>query len=579
MARKAGRRGGFRESHEPRLDASLFVQGQTGFIQWDGTNGIRQWGMDFNDQYSDCGFAALDHYNVAKSGDVSNVGKFGAPQFQTLLDAYWAYGIAQGEPGPRPDQGVDNASMLAWAYKVGLIYGYGEVPKDQADWYANTFNGALVGQILDDDAETDFEASPPIAWGSKNEHPDPSEGHDTLLIQGDGQGGGAEVTWGGLQPFTAFYRANNWTDVWVIFDADDPSVNHTALQEALEAVHGTLSPNASESQLGPTAEQLKQNNLVRLFLLVEQEAARAHGWAVRYFIAPNSFPVAPKGMTGIPFYSNVEWRKQRDSPEPPNPIPTPVPQPEPVPVPTPAPVPPVPTPTPAPTPTPPPVPTPSGPVPTAPVSVGALLLDEDFSKLTTFDDSVFAHDWWTSTGKMNNVDTDPNNVALENGQLVLTLSSQTDGALVSTNPNNAGASPGFQFTYGYAEWKATFPNNNSSWCAVWLDSLPWPDNGEFDMGETYAGNGELSVGNFHYSGGAVNDPNPVKGALGVPHVFGLYWAKGQADFYLDGVLHHSIPGGIVTSAPQFLIANHGVNGTAVVGAQFLIDYVRVWQLN
>jgi len=124
---KAGRYGSLRESHEPRLDAvSLLVDGVTpvsGYLKFDHTHAIGEnnWGMDGNSEYGDCGFAALDHYNVAKTGDVSLIGKFGTSKYPSLIDAYFAYGIAQGEPGPHPDQGVSNATVLAWAVQKVLF--------------------------------------------------------------------------------------------------------------------------------------------------------------------------------------------------------------------------------------------------------------------------------------------------------------------------------------------------------------------------------------------------------------------------------------------------------------------------
>ena len=254
MTRKAGKRGGFRESHEPRLDASQFVSSAVaGYLQFDVSHGFENWGMDGNDVYGDCGFAAMDHYNVAKMGTQAVIGKFGFPQYDTLIDAYFAYGIAQGEPGPHPDQGVSNATMLAWAYNERLIDGYGEIPIEALDWYAKTFSGALIGQNLSDNAEQQFEADPQIPWGT-DDKPDPGEGPDTLVVSGDGNGDGVLITWGAPQPFLVNYRTSNITDAWVVFDADDPAVDWPTLQAALNAVHGTVGPeptaSAPESILG-----------------------------------------------------------------------------------------------------------------------------------------------------------------------------------------------------------------------------------------------------------------------------------------------------------------------------------------
>jgi hypothetical protein len=248
--RRAGKRGA-RESHEERLMLSLFrPKGPTDvYSEWDGSHGITVWGMDGNDEWSDCGAAAPDHGNMAKANNVALLGTLGQPKYAGTLPTYWAYGLSQGETGTppaqpnQPDQGVTNNSWLGWLYTEGIIDGYGEVPLDELDSYAQDFNGLLLGLELDDDAESDFEASPPIPWGSSpGDTPDPQEGHDTWLIKLHADGSGSLITWGGLQPFTLDFRQQNITDAWAILDAEDAKrtgVNWAALQGALQAIHGT----------------------------------------------------------------------------------------------------------------------------------------------------------------------------------------------------------------------------------------------------------------------------------------------------------------------------------------------------
>ena len=253
--RKAGKRGA-RESHEPRLMLSQFRTSlPTPPSEWDGTHGITQWGMDGNDQWGDCGAAATDHGDVAKTGDTSEIGQLGKPKYNGTLATYWAYGLSQGETGQppnqsdQPDQGVDNASWLAFLYKEGIINGYGEVPLDHLHAYAVELNGLLMGVQLDDDAEQDFEAVPPVPWGSlATDTPDPNMGHDILFIKYSADGTAAVVTWGGLQAVTAEFLRDNVTDAWAILDEDDAhraGINWSDLQAALQAVHGTEGPNPS----------------------------------------------------------------------------------------------------------------------------------------------------------------------------------------------------------------------------------------------------------------------------------------------------------------------------------------------
>ena len=248
LIQKAGKFGYLKESHEPRLDAVAFltagVTPVAGYHAFDTTHkiGANAWGMDGNSEYGDCGFAALDHYNVAKTGDVSLIGKFGTSKFPSLIDAYFAYGIAQGEPGPHPDQGVSNATVLAWAVNEGFIYGYAEVQPQYLDWFAKEFSGALLGLAIDgNEASQDFNDSPRHSWNEMAQ----VDGHDTLYVKSSGAGKGTLVTWGGLQPFTKSFRENNVTDSWVIFDQYDPRVNWPALEAALADVNGTDVPPAS----------------------------------------------------------------------------------------------------------------------------------------------------------------------------------------------------------------------------------------------------------------------------------------------------------------------------------------------
>ena len=244
----AGKVGPHRESHEPRLDATKFLVGVTpvqGFLEWNGTAGIgERWGMLGNDVFGDCGPAATSHNNMSKEQNPSIGGNLGRPKFNGVEGTYFAYGIAQGEPGPQPDEGVDNASWLGFLYKQGIIYGYGEVPLNSLDWFAQTARGAICGLTIDGTtAINDFNASPKIPWGPM---PGASDGHDVLLIQTNANGTGGFVTWGAVIPFWEEFRVQI-TDAWIIYDADDPQIDHAALQGALADVHGVEVSQAAQT--------------------------------------------------------------------------------------------------------------------------------------------------------------------------------------------------------------------------------------------------------------------------------------------------------------------------------------------
>lgn len=261
----AGKVGPHKESHEPRLLATNFVAETPvgGFHLWDGTQHIGQhWQMLHNDQFGDCGPAATSHNNMAKAQNPHIGHDLGRPKFNGVLGCYFAYGIAMGEPGPQPDQGIDNKTWLGWLYEQGIIYGYGEVPLFYLDWFAQVARGAIVGLIIDGNtAINDFNSQPKVPW---SQMPNAQDGHDVLLIKTGGDGSGGFVTWGGVQPFDQSFRGQI-TDAWIIYDKDDPKVDHAALQAALQDVHGVVTSTPTETPAGGFFAHLER--------LVEEEFA------------------------------------------------------------------------------------------------------------------------------------------------------------------------------------------------------------------------------------------------------------------------------------------------------------------
>jgi hypothetical protein len=207
---------------------------------WDGSNGIADdlWGMDGNDRYGCCGAAAIDHGKMAKAGKVSLYDHLGRPTYDGTLGTYFAYGIDQGEPGPRPDRGVDNSSWLGFLYRNRIIKGYGEVPLEHVNAYAAAFDGVLLAIRCGDDFQQLFAEG--RAWGSTGSDPDPTEGHDIYYVSYGADGSGEVVTWGRTQPITADFIDRYVTDAWVFFGAEDPIVNWDSMRKALDGIHGTV---------------------------------------------------------------------------------------------------------------------------------------------------------------------------------------------------------------------------------------------------------------------------------------------------------------------------------------------------
>lgn len=206
---------------------------------------------------------------------------------------------------------------------------------------------------------------------------------------------------------------------------------------------------------------------------------------------------------------------------------------------------------------------------------GSPVFDDEFSG-SKLDTSKWASSWFNGS-TMNNVSTSPSNVSVSGGNLILTLSSASVGALVSTNPDDR-VKPGFQFGIGcYVEARIFFPGSGTTvynWPAFWTDGQNWPNDGEIDIAE---GLGTLTS-NYHSSSGA-NNSNTIAGSWSNGwHTYGVDRENGINYIYWDGQLvrqYNTNDAG----APHYLIINVGAGHTAAYGAtsQVKVDYVRVWQ--
>lgn len=217
---------------------------------------------------------------------------------------------------------------------------------------------------------------------------------------------------------------------------------------------------------------------------------------------------------------------------------------------------------------------------------GAPVFKDEFDG-TALDTDKWAPCWFPDSypgsdlcGEMNESRTAKSNVGLEDGSLVLTQSSRSSGALVSSLPGG-GAKTGFSLSTGYyAEARVYFPGDGATiynWPAWWLNG---PESGygdgEHDIAE---GLGTMTV-NYHSASGAHNQGTVPGIWSDAYHVYGIYRQADKADVYYDGKLVKSYPtdddGG-----PQYLIFNVGTKESRemVYGtrSQVKVDYVRVWR--
>jgi hypothetical protein len=207
-----------------------------------------------------------------------------------------------------------------------------------------------------------------------------------------------------------------------------------------------------------------------------------------------------------------------------------------------------------------------------------LAFDDEFSG-SSLDTSKWSNCWFSpGCGTMNNVTTDPNNVAVSNGNLALRLSSSTSGALISTNPKG-GATTGYQFTTGYVEARIKFTGDGTNiynWPAWWTSGQSWPGDNEIDIAEP---KGPMTS-NYLNGAGQWQTFQPAGFWGNEWHVFGMQRNAATTDIYMDGVLVKTFVSDNPATHPHYLILNTGSGrGPAAYGAasEMTVDYVRAWQ--
>jgi hypothetical protein len=179
--------------------------------------------------------------------------------------------------------------------------------------------------------------------------------------------------------------------------------------------------------------------------------------------------------------------------------------------------------------------------------------------------------------RTNAVLTSPDNVRVADGHLVLTLSSATSGAEISSAPSDGAGENGYTLPVdGFAEARILFPGDGETifnWPAWWSSGPDWPAAGENDIAE---GLGRLTV-NYHSPSGAHNQGTIPGHWANAFHVYGLHRKPGACDVYYDGRLVIGYPTDD-NGREQSLLLNVGAGNVARYGAgsEVLVDYVRAW---
>lgn len=197
----------------------------------------------------------------------------------------------------------------------------------------------------------------------------------------------------------------------------------------------------------------------------------------------------------------------------------------------------------------------------------------------------------------------PGNVSVADGVLVLRGEQDAvvadDGrrfaytsGMVSTGRSTSDLEqvPRFSFTYGRAEIRARVPAGRGLWPAFWLLPVSHESRPEIDVLEILGHDTSTLRMHYHYS---VEGERRSLGSnlatydlSGGWHTYAIEWTPDALVWYLDDVERWRIDESeIVPHEPMYLILNLAIGGdwpgapdaTTTFPAEFLVDWVRVWQ--
>ena len=219
---------------------------------------------------------------------------------------------------------------------------------------------------------------------------------------------------------------------------------------------------------------------------------------------------------------------------------------------------------------------------------------------------------WTNN-ELQEYTNSKSNVYLRDGFLVLKAQkSETDNGNIAYTSGKVNSQNKRDFTYGKVVVRAKVPVGKGLWPAIWM--MPkkestygqWPRCGEIDIMEVLGSEANRMYGTLHYGVPHKQNQGSVKldaGSFASDfHEYSVEWEPGEIRFLLDGNLYYSTNNWFSAPSedadelaypapfnqPFFVQMNLAVGGdwpgnpdehTDFNNAEFLIDYVRVYQLS
>jgi len=240
-----------------------------------------------------------------------------------------------------------------------------------------------------------------------------------------------------------------------------------------------------------------------------------------------------------------------------------------------------------------------------------LVWSDDFTG-TSLDMSMWnmeIHDPGWVNSELQAYTSSPDNIYVENGNLVIRALETVSGEAVSYSSGKVTTQNKEQFKYGKFEIKAKIPSGQGLWPAIWMMSDEnlygqWPKCGEIDIMEILGHEPNKLYSTVHYGAPHTEKQGTYLLENGTfaddYHVYSVEWEPSEMRFYIDGNLYHTVndwftkvegQGEITYPAPFdqpfFLQLNLAVGGswpgnpddtTDFENAKLLVDYVKVFQL-